>query len=93
MTIPGIGSSAAGALSDKATPAEDASLKEATENKEMFLKLLVSQLQNQNPLDPSDPKEFLGQMTQFSMLEQMILMRQELSNLAPAPETAEETVQ
>ncbi|MCD6727178.1 MAG: hypothetical protein LT070_08055 [Solirubrobacteraceae bacterium] len=36
-----------------------------------FLKLLVGQLQHQDPLNPSSDTEFIGQMTQFSMLEQL----------------------
>jgi flagellar basal-body rod modification protein FlgD len=78
MTIAGLN----GVDGAATAPVADKSLTEAAENKEMFLKLLVAQLKNQNPLDPSDPKEFLGQMTQFSMLEQMILMRQELAGVA-----------
>jgi flagellar basal-body rod modification protein FlgD len=36
-----------------------------------FLNLLVTQLRYQDPLNPSDDKEFIGQMAQFSALEQM----------------------
>jgi flagellar basal-body rod modification protein FlgD len=39
--------------------------------KEAFLKLLVTQLQNQDPTQPLQDKEFIAQMTQFSTLEQM----------------------
>jgi flagellar basal-body rod modification protein FlgD len=46
--------------------------------KQMFLQLLVSQIKNQNPLNPSDPAEFLSQLTQFTGVEQMLEMRQEL---------------
>jgi flagellar basal-body rod modification protein FlgD len=49
---------------------------EAQDSKQMFLKLLVAQIQNQNPLSPQDPTEFLGQLTQYSMLEQLIMIRQ-----------------
>ena len=37
---------------------------------ESFLKLFVTQLQNQNPLDPTDNTEFMSQLAQFSSLEQ-----------------------
>lgn len=39
--------------------------------KDEFLNLLVTQLRYQDPLNPTDDKEFLAQMAQFSALEQM----------------------
>lgn len=36
-----------------------------------FLRLLVTQLKNQNPMDPMDNREFLAQLAQFSSIEQM----------------------
>lgn len=38
--------------------------------KEDFLKLLVTQLQNQDPLQPMDNKDLVLQLSQFSTLEQ-----------------------
>lgn len=48
-----------------------------TLGKDDFLKLLVGQLQNQDPMNPSDPSQQMGQLTQFSILEQ-------ITNLATA---------
>jgi len=42
-----------------------------TMGKDAFLNLLVTQLQYQDPLEPTNDKEFLAQMAQFSALEQM----------------------
>lgn len=40
-----------------------------TLDNEAFLKLLVAQLKNQDPLQPMDDKEFIAQIAQFSTLE------------------------
>lgn len=39
--------------------------------KDDFLKLLVSKLQNQDPLKPMDDESFVAELAQFSSLEQM----------------------
>lgn len=39
--------------------------------KDAFLKLLVTQMQYQDPLDPQDNSEYVAQLAQFSALEQM----------------------
>ena len=51
-------------------------------NEQTFLKLLVSQLQNQDPLNPTDSNQFVSQLTSYSQLEQLIGIRQ---NTAPTP--------
>jgi flagellar basal-body rod modification protein FlgD len=42
------------------------------ENFDTFLTLLVAQLQNQDPLEPTDTKDFVQQLVQFSEVEQQI---------------------
>ena len=54
--------------------------------KDTFLRLLVAQLRNQNPLQPSDPIEFVTQLTQFSTLEQTLAMTQNLEAIKTAVE-------
>ncbi len=38
---------------------------------ELFTRLLVAQIQHQNPLEPNDPSEFVNQLTQLSQMESM----------------------
>lgn len=49
--------------------------------KDAFLKILITQLQNQDPTSPMDDKEFIAQMAQFSSLEQMQNMTKAMENL------------
>lgn len=50
-------------------------------NQSTFLTLLVSQLKNQNPMNPMDGTTFVTQLAQFSDLEQNLAMRQDLDTL------------
>ncbi|MEX2301128.1 MAG: flagellar hook capping FlgD N-terminal domain-containing protein [Bryobacterales bacterium] len=73
--------------SESAAPRQN----EALAGKDAFLQLLVAQLQNQDPLNPADGMEFLSQLAQFSELEQLIGIRDEIQSLRvePAPAAAE----
>ena len=53
----------------------------STLGKDDFLKLLVTQLEYQDPMNPMDNTQFVAQMAQFSSLEQMQNMSQTMSNL------------
>jgi flagellar basal-body rod modification protein FlgD len=60
-------------ISQALTGATTAQPKSAAQTlgKDDFLKLLVGQLQHQDPLAPSDDQQWIGQMAQFSQLEQV----------------------
>lgn len=49
-----------------------------------FLKLLVTQLQNQDPLNPLDQNQFLSQTAQFTAVEQLQQINQSLTALKAA---------
>ena len=61
--------SAIDSISTGATQTTDGPTKEL--DRDAFLNLLITQLQNQDPLDPTDSVEFTAQLAQFSSLEQL----------------------
>ena len=48
----------------------------AQDTNDMFLQLLTAQLKFQDPIDPVDPNQFVGQLVQFNTLDQLIQIRQ-----------------
>ena len=65
-------------------------------DKNMFLKLLVAQLRNQNPLNPTDSMQFVQQLAQYQQLEQSVnsgqdiaAMRKDLDLLTAGQSTTE----
>ena len=50
-------------------------------SKDLFLKLMVAQLKNQNPLNPVDGVDFLMQLSQISGVEQMVEMKKSLTSI------------
>ena len=57
------------------------------EDLNQFLNLLVTQLQNQDPLDPLDANEFTSQLVQFASVEQQIYQNANLEKLLNLQET------
>jgi flagellar basal-body rod modification protein FlgD len=49
--------------------------------KDQFLKILITQLQNQDPMQPMEDKEFIAQMAQFSSVEQLVNISSQLKTL------------
>lgn len=51
-------------------------------DKDGFMKILVAELQNQDPMDSQDNTQYVAQMAQFSALEQMENLNEGLQNLS-----------
>ncbi|MBI2885992.1 MAG: flagellar hook assembly protein FlgD [Chloroflexi bacterium] len=49
--------------------------------KQEFLQLLVAQLKNQDPMQPMQDREFIVQLAQFNILEQLQAMNQALQQM------------
>jgi len=56
-----------------------------------FLKLLTTQLKNQNPLDPLDTNQFTQQLVQFAQVEQQLKSNDQLATLVSLQKTAQST--
>ncbi|MFA7306084.1 MAG: flagellar hook assembly protein FlgD [Hyphomicrobium sp.] len=75
-TIPATGNSSG----TQNTASNDAT-KNSTLNYNDFLKLMVAQLRNQDPLNPTDSTEYMSQIAQFSSVEQGINTNAKLDQL------------
>ena len=76
--------SATTAAADGAT-----AMKKATGmNKDDFLKLFVTQLQNQDPLNPQDGNQFIAQLAQLSQVEQAYNTNTNLQSMLTAQNNA-----
>jgi flagellar basal-body rod modification protein FlgD len=58
-----------------------AKTKDESLGKDDFLRILVTQLQNQDPMQPLQDKDFIAQMAQFSSVEQLMNMTGELTKI------------
>jgi flagellar basal-body rod modification protein FlgD len=57
-------------------------------SEDLFLQLLVAQIKNQDPLNPTDGTQFVSQLAQFSELEQVVAIRGDLDAQAAAAAAA-----
>ena len=72
-----------------ATSAKPAALSSLTSNYNDFLKLLMTQLQNQDPTSPMDTNQFTSQLVQYSSVEQQINTNASLTQLIHLTQGAE----
>jgi len=75
--MPGISPTAPAAASTNSSTASTST--QTPVDKNMFLQLLVAQLRNQDPLNPTDGTQFVAQLAQFQQLEQSVNSGQDLS--------------
>ena len=61
--------------------------RESKLGQDAFLKLLTTQLANQDPLKPQDNGEFIAQLAQFSSLEKLTSIETSIKELAAAFKT------
>jgi flagellar basal-body rod modification protein FlgD len=71
---------AAAAASSASAASSSASATASAPSEEVFLQLLVAQLKNQDPLNPTDSTQFVSELAQFSQLEQVIAIRSDIEN-------------
>ena len=76
MSTPAISSSTSGAADDPSSR-----IPVQTLGQDDFLKLLVTQLSSQDPLNPTSDTDFIAQMAQFSSLEQSKALANNMANL------------
>lgn len=77
-------SMAATAINTKHAAAAAPTLASQT-GEDTFLKLLVEQLKNQDPLNPQDGAQFVAQLAQFNSVEQLIGINSKLDQLLSKP--------
>ncbi len=65
------------------------SKEQLNEDLNRFLKLLITQLQNQDPLEPMDATEFTSQLVQFAGVEQQINANANLEKLLQLQQTSQ----
>jgi flagellar basal-body rod modification protein FlgD len=74
--------------SNAATPSTQSAAASAdlslTPDKQTFLELLVAQIKNQDPLNPTDGSQFVAQLAQFSELEQTMGIAADLKAIKEA---------
>ncbi len=80
MTSPLSSATSTDGLTSAAAAASPAASKPL--DREAFLKLLIAQIKNQDPMKPMEGTEFVSQLSQFAMVEQAIAQSSHLENVS-----------
>lgn len=81
MTSNGVGSSGGAGTSTLDINAGSGLPTQTLASQDTFLQLLVAQIKNQDPLNPTDGTQFLTQLAQFSSLEQQLQTNAQLTDI------------
>jgi len=79
----GVGASYFGGTTSTSSSSTDLSSTSQVD-KDMFLKLMVAQLKNQDPMNPTDSSQFLAQTAQFTSLEKLTDVAEQTSQALSA---------
>ncbi len=79
--VSGVGSSSSSSASNAISSALGSSANTQFVSQNTFLTLLLTQLKNQDPMNPQDSSQFVSQLAQFSSLEQMTQLNTSFSNV------------
>ncbi len=82
MSVDPAASSSSAARSTAPAAPQDANARVGALGVDAFLKLLMTQLQNQDPTQPQSDTEFIAQLAQFSSLEQLTSINQAVTSIA-----------
>jgi flagellar basal-body rod modification protein FlgD len=77
MAVPSAGEAASGPTSGSAIRGSN----------DMFMQLLMAELQTQNPLSPMDPNQMVNQLVQLNTLKEITSIRELLQQLGTIPDT------
>lgn len=84
MSINGIGSFLNAVTATQKSNTTSNATSNTTSNKSLqdtFMTLLVTQLKNQDPMEPQDGTQFVTQLAQFNSLDQLVGIKQSIDTL------------
>ncbi len=81
MQVPSTTNSTSAAMQSNTATAQSKTPSTASLDYTAFLRLLIAQMQNQDPTNPTDPAQWMGQIASFSNVEQSIQANNKLESL------------